>query len=184
MRLITIFLISFLSINQVKAQIGRFANQTEIGLLAGENVPPIFSARSFNGIRFKNVPLETGIALGVDAYSQITIVPVSLSCRWNPLEKESVSPYLSLDMGYGFDWLQRRREGRSYSGGYLLSPAAGLRFKTAGNSKFILNLSYKRQEASISTVPDMEPFNTIGFRSYQTSDYIFKRLYISVGLSF
>jgi hypothetical protein len=183
MRWIVIFVVSFFTINRVEAQIGRFVNQTEIGFLTGKIEYPYFSIRSFNGIRFKNVPVETGVAVGVDSYSPIIITPVTLSLIWNPLQTKSVSPYLGFDMGYGFDWLQPKSEGKSYSGGYLLSPSAGIRIKTNSNYKFILNLSYKHQEASISTGSDLPPFN-VNYWSYRTDHYTFKRLFISLGLSF
>lgn len=182
MRLTIILVICFFTINHAKAQIVRFANQTEIGLLTGSYQYPSFSARSFNGIRFKNIPLEAGIAVGVDAYSQITITPVSFSCRWNPLENKSVSPYLGFDMGYGFDWLQHKSDGLNYSGGALISPSAGIRMKTNRSAKFILNLSYKKQDASVSK--NSQFFDNSGFKSFETSEYIFKRLYLSLGLSF
>ncbi|HEY0057295.1 MAG TPA: hypothetical protein VGB63_18240 [Pedobacter sp.] len=184
MRWIAILIINLFIINNAEAQTGRFVNQTEVGLLTGTNQYPNFSARSFNGIRFKGAPIEAGIAVGVDTYSQFTITPVSVSCRWNPLETKSVSPYLSLDMGYGFDWLHHKSEGRSYFGGYLLSPSAGIRVKTTRSNKFVLNLSYKRQEASILTDSNLQFINTPNFKAYDTSEYIFRRLYMSVGLSF
>jgi hypothetical protein len=184
MRWIAILVINLFFINYVEAQIGRFVNQTEIGLLTGNNQYPNFSARSFNGIRFKGAPFETGIAIGVDTYSQFTITPVSVSCRWNPLETRSVSPYLGFDMGYGFDWLQHKSEGRRYSGGYLLSPSAGIRVKTTRSTKVVMNLSYKRQEASILTDSNLPFLNTPNFKAYETSEYIFRRIYMSVGLNF
>lgn len=179
MRILAFILLVFIS--EAKAQNYPYSVQADVGLLLGNSVLPSFSAQIFNGVRIDKWKIEAGIISGADIYKQITVLPLAAGLKWVPLRSGSLSPFIGLSAGYGFDWLQRRAESYSYGGGGMFNPSIGVRIKTKGKAKMNLGLGLKQQNASIyQTYYDMggKPVNTT------KEEYTFSRVSISYGLSF
>lgn len=171
--------------NLVKAQNLPYTNQTEAGILIGEGVSPSFSAQTFNGVKIKKWKLEAGLTAGVDIYQEITVLPLAAGIKWNPFDKEDISPFISLNAGYGFDWLQRKVENQEYEGGYMINPSVGLRIKTKKAVKLNLSLGYKQQRAVIYPNQFTLFDSFAGTQNMEAKDeYKFRRLNLSFGLSF
>lgn len=185
MKLLLIAWCCFLTISSLRAQNISYSGQLEAGILNGESGYPVFSVQTFHGIRFKQQQLETGLVAGVDAYSQMVLLPVMLSAKWNPYSSRPVSPVLSWGGGYGFDWLQRRTRGIDYEGGYLINPSLGIRVKTRKASKVSFSIGYKKQLATIHrsefSIPAVDSFAPT---SETVEKYKFHRISVMFGLNF
>jgi hypothetical protein len=174
----TLGIILFLFCTAVKAQNRPFINQTEIGILAGDVEDPSFSAQTFYGVRLAKSNFEAGLTAGIDDYEQLSMLPVGMRFNWNPFITHLISPYLSLNAGYGCDWLQPATETQWYKGGFMINPSMGLRIKTTTVPFLSLNIGYKTQHATVYGSDRLKQF-------FITKDkYTFNRLSLGVGVSF
>jgi hypothetical protein len=110
---------------------------------------------------------------------------------------ENLSPYLSMDFGYGSAWLEKRIVENQmeswYQGGTYISPAIGLRKKAKkGEMAFTWSVGYKRQNAFFYEGSRMQGFTSgieennlpPGFSSIREESYIFNSLYLKIGIVF
>jgi len=179
MRILAFILIVFIS--KAKAQNYPYSFQADAGLLIGNSVLPSFTTQIFNGVRIDKWKIEAGIVSGVDIYKQITVLPLAAGLKWMPFRSRSLSPFIGLSAGYGFDWLQRRSESYSYRGGAMFNPSIGVKIKTKWKASMNLGLGFKQQNASVyQTYYGMggKPISAI------EEEYTFSRLSINYGLSF
>jgi len=181
---------------QLLGQPARFTNQTEFGLLQGKGAfrqGGSFTLQTFNGIRL-NEFAEVGGTVGLDAYPDITLVPLAFGWR-GVIPAGNVSPFLAMDVGYAFDWLEKETEISWYSGGLMFNPSIGVRIRSKKTDRFLLAVGYKRQQYShyegrllsgeFAVVPETERSALPpGFEFLQRDDYILQRLSIRVGVMF
>ncbi|WP_257667858.1 hypothetical protein [Parapedobacter tibetensis] len=164
----------------VRGQSLRYANETEIGTLwSGANFfsPVALTVQSFNGVQFARV-MSMGLTVGVDEYFGLRIVPITLGARVI-LPKKRVSPYVGMEVGYGFAWFEKRTDTQWHDGGVVFNPSMGLRWKAKGKDRYLVSIGYKRQVASLHTA------NTIlGPEAYNTEKYTLNRMAIRFGVVF
>lgn len=171
---------------QVNAQKLPYTNHTEAGLLAGNGVNPSFTFQTFNGVRIQKWKFEAGLTTGVDIYSQMIILPLSAGVKWNPFNTKAISPFVSVNAGYGFAWLQRPSDNLNYSGGYMFNPSVGLRIKTKKDAaKLNLSLGFRQQRAVTRQTSEFYLYDYIGGSpDIETQDeYTFRRISLTLGLS-
>lgn len=98
------------------------------------------------GYRFHHL-LAVGAGVGVDYYNQF-MLPVFVDVR-GFLFKKAVSPYYSLNVGYGSP-LQFRENWITKKGGAMVNPAIGLRVARAKHV-FNMNVGYQVQQMIASS---------------------------------
>jgi len=171
----------------LQAQNLPFVNHTEAGILAATGRNPSFTAQTFNGVKIDKWKLEAGITAGVDIYQDMTILPISAGLKWNPLNHRAVSPYISFNAGYGFNWLQRQNDDTKYDGGYILHPSLGMRIKTKNATRIFMGFGYRQQRAVIR-----QDIQSIGlfYDSFAPMPYLqakeeykFRRISLSFGVT-
>lgn len=121
--------------------------------------------------------LRTGLSAGIDWYSQTQLFPVAASLEGRlPKKNQRVSPFVNLESGYAFRGINPH--GRDLSGGWLVSPGAGLRINTGNNTGFVISAGYKHQRASQRTPVDgTYTLSQVEYRHYN-------RIYFRMGFSF
>ena len=175
---------SFLIITLIsEAQNLPHVNQTDVGLLIGDNVSESFSAQSFNGVDIDKWKIHLGFIIGIDIYQPLTVIPLAPSIKFFPFDNKKTNPYLSLTAGYAFSALNKFEDNRSGKGGILFNPSIGLRFKTKRKAAFNLNLGYKSQKSTITTFSNSFTINP-RLRNKTVDKYTFKRISFTLGLSF
>lgn len=184
---LTIIALLLLASSCLKAQNLPYVNHIEAGILTATGRKPSFSAQTFNGVRIEKWKLETGIIAGVDIYQEMTLLPISAGFKWNPLNNLPVSPYMSFNAGYAFDWFQRQSDGTKYDGGYSLHPSLGMRIKTKNATTVYMGVGYRQQRAvvrqtiqsiglfpgSFGAIPDLQ----------SKEEYKYRRISLSFGIS-
>lgn len=177
MRILIFILTIFIS--EIKAQIIPYTIQADVGILTGNQVQPSFTVQLFNGVRIDQI--EAGITSGIDIYDQITILPLSAGFKWMPFKQGNLIPFIGINAGYGFEWLQRKVESRSYEGGTMFNPSFGIRVRNTWKAKMNFGIGFKQQRASIYF-----PFYDERGRPITAMEekYKFSRLSINYGLSF
>ena len=181
-RLLLVLYISILTI-VAKAQNLPYVNQTDVGLLIGDNVLGSFSAQSFNGVVIDKWKIYLGFIIGIDIYQPLTVIPLAPSIKFLPFNSKKTNPYLSLTAGYAFSGLNKFEDNRSKKGGILFNPSIGLRFKTKRKAAFNLNMGYKIQNSSITTFSNSFTVNP-RLRNKTVDKYTFSRLSLTLGISF
>lgn len=179
MRILIFILTIFIS--DIKAQNIPYTFQADAGILAGNQVKSSFTVQIFNGIRIDKWNIEAGITSGIDIYDQITILPISAGFKWMPFKNGSLIPFIGLNAGYGFEWLQRKVKSRSYEGGTMFNPSIGLGIKNKWKTKMNLGIGFKKQTASVY-FPFYDERGRL--RNAIEEKYKFSRLSITYGLSF
>lgn len=182
---------------QILGQPVHFTHQTEVGLLQGKEAfiqGGRFTVQTFNGVRM-NEFAEVGVTIGLDAYPDITLVPLAFGWRGVIPTTGNVSPFLALDVGYAFDWLKKRTDISWYRGGLMFNPSIGVRIRSNKVDRFLLSVGYKRQQYShyegrllsdgLTVVPETD-HSTLppGFAFLQRDDYTLQRLSVRVGVMF
>lgn len=108
---------------------------------------PVANFRTIHGARVGDY-LFAGLGFGADWYffdegssgdDSEVVVPVFVNLKGYYPVNDSFSPFLSLDLGYGFGVTQSI----SGEGGFVFSPAIGFQYK-----KFQLQIGYERQSIS------------------------------------
>ncbi len=155
--------------------------QADVGLLVGDGVRPAFSGQLFNGIKIDKYKVEAGVLLGADVYRQFTLLPVTAGLKWLPIESKSIIPYVSLNVGYGFNWLKKDTDEITYEGGAVINPQIGIRIKTTGKLKLNFGAGFKQQHATVYQRYEDESGSPI---TIITEKYKLGRLSLNVGASF
>jgi len=173
----------------------RFTSQTELGILLGGGpfaAQHGFTGQTFNGVRL-NEFAAVGATVGIDAYRQITLLPLAIGWR-GIVPMGGVSPYLGLDAGYGFAWLNDDTDTEWKEGGLMVNPVVGIRIQSNGNDRFTLAVGYKRQTystfegqpmmGSATVAPQPDSSLPPGLFSLRQDKYLFQRVSIRVGVVF
>ncbi|MFC6998893.1 hypothetical protein [Rufibacter roseus] len=159
----------------------KFTGMVEIGFLYQDlktnayndiSTSPTFSI--FGGYQLHRL-LSVGTTVGADFYSNMLITPISLGLRGTLLNTR-VSPFYSLDAGYGSATFSSEVERTENKGGWMVNPALGLSVKTGNNTAYVFSLGYKMQKASSKIT-----WWNSGFRQ---DEYTFKRLSVRMGFVF
>lgn len=178
MKYYSFIIMLFAFVSATEAQHLKYTNQTELGILLGqEGTRPIFNLKSFNGIKVNAIGFEAGISAGLDTYKEATIMPVSLGLRYVFLKEENMSAYLGFDAGYGLDWLENETEENQLKGGIMINPAAGIRLNAGGSASIHFSLGFKSQTFSTYR-------NETTYLYIQKDEYKYNRMVLNVGLTF
>ncbi|MCC9166914.1 hypothetical protein [Pontibacter harenae] len=97
----------------------------------------------FNGYQFHRA-FALGATIGADFYNNVLITPIALGIR-GELLKTRVSPFYSLDAGYGSAAFSNEGNQRDNEGGWMFSPAVGMRVSTGTSTAFAFSIGYKTQ---------------------------------------
>ncbi|WP_181306340.1 hypothetical protein [Rufibacter sp. XAAS-G3-1] len=162
---------------------GRYQGGIEVGYLYQDNKDNAPSTADtsptltvFNGYRFHRL-FSLGATLGLDFYNQVLVTPIALGLRGTLLNTR-VSPFYSLDAGYGTTFLSDESDQRENKGGWMFNPALGLRVASGNNTAFAFSLGYKLQRATTK-----EPL-LWNRNSFITEEHSFKRLSARIGFMF
>ncbi|MGK6351372.1 hypothetical protein [Parapedobacter sp. DT-150] len=178
-----------------KGQAIHFTSQTELGMLPAKRpfmAPSGFTAQTFNGV-WLHAFAELGATVGVDAYPDMTLVPLAVGWR-GVMHAGDVSPYLGLDVGYGFTWFKKETATQWYDGGLMFNPAIGIRIRSKGKDRFTLSAGYKRQTYSAyEGIPNVEGFTATtpadsslppGMAWLRKDTYTLQRMSVRLGIVF
>lgn len=157
-----------------------YTNETEIGVMwsqANFFSPVAATVQTFHGVQFNGV-LSMGLTAGLDEYFGLHVVPIAVGTR-GVLPGRKVSPYLGVDVGYGFTWLEKRTASESHDGGMVFNPAIGLRWKAGGKDRYLVNVGYKRQAVAEHTANA-----ALGPSAFHTARYTLNRMTVRFGMIF
>lgn len=122
--------------------------------------------------------IGAGLGIGIDAYemgSSHNVIPIYLEARGYFLKKK-VSPFYSMNLGYGIALKDQNSGITEAKGGLMYNPSLGYRFGGHPNANFTLALGYKVQKATyISPGWDGSRFE---------NKYTFKRVNLKFGMLF
>lgn len=136
-----------------------------------------FGAHTVSGYQINRL-IGLGLGFGIDNYEVSfakRVVPLYLEAR-GYLLKKNISPYYSMNMGWGFPLKQDNFGVNETAGGMYINPSIGVRFGGKKTSNFILDAGYKYQRASyISRFDDV---------NVTKDTYDFKRIVVRLGILF
>jgi len=132
--------------------------------------------QTFNGVLL-NSRLATGVTVGIDWYKTALLNPIAAGIRYDLTKKSDVRLFATADVGYGFAWFQDDSDGFKTTGGLMLNPGLGLRMGKPGGTAVTFIVSYKRQEAHITKVPQWNQLE-------RWEDRVYNRLALRLGISF
>jgi hypothetical protein len=175
-----------------QAQRGYF-NQTELGLLvtnqSNSGHTSAASLHTTNGYRF--LPgLAVGLGTGLDAYESRLLLPIMLAVTGDlgSLERHRVVPFYRMAVGHGFDLTKRADDEQliwrgwqpqgaetGQSGGLVVQPTMGLKFRAGDGTAFTFQCGYRWQ-----TVNSFTDFGN----SRTEQKVVFRRLWLGIGFSF
>ncbi len=157
-----------------------FYNATDLLILAFDERTddnPAAGLSTVFGYQFKR-QIGTGIGLAVHNYSlggNEMIYAIFGEAR-GYLNKKNVSPFYSLNAGYGFAASNQRL--LASNGGVYLSPSFGYRMGASEHVNFTLSLGWNFQKASFTYSGNNQLRETIEQRIF------YKRFYLKAGLLF
>ena len=157
-----------------------YTNETEIGTLwsrANFFSPIALTAQTFHGVQFDRI-LSMGVTAGIDEYFGLRVVPIAVGSR-AVLPCERVSPYLGVEVGYGFTWFEKQTHTEWHDGGMMFNPAIGLRWKANGRDRYLISIGYKRQVVTQNTANAIQ-----GPGAYNSSRYTLNRMAVRFGMIF
>jgi hypothetical protein len=157
-----------------------YTNETEIGTMwarANFFSPVALTVQTFHGVQFDGI-LSMGLTAGFDEYFGLRVIPIAVGSR-GTLPGKKVSPYLGVEVGYGFTWFEKQTHTEWHDGGVVFNPAIGLRWKAGGEDRYLINIGYKRQVVAQHT---SNP--SLGPESYNTSQYTLNRMALRFGMIF
>jgi len=166
--------------NSSHGQTISYTNETEIGVMwsrANFFSPVAATIQTFHGVQFDGI-LSMGLIAGLDEYFGLHVVPIAIGSR-AVLPREHVSPYIGVDVGYGFTWLEKKTASEWHEGGTVFHPAIGLRWKNGGKDRYLFNIGYKRQAVAEHTADA-----AWGPGSFHTARYSLNRMTVSFGMIF
>ncbi|MES2517005.1 MAG: hypothetical protein V4585_02785 [Bacteroidota bacterium] len=140
-----------------------------------------FTIQTFNGLKvYKN--LAVGATVGVDWFSNYQIIPISLGIRGSLGENKTkkVKPFVGIDAGYGFMWLNDNTSiNQEINGGLAFSPMIGLLIPTGGNANFTFSVGYKRNVFNTKTTSGIadNPY-------FSENQYQLNRMAVRLGVNF
>jgi len=198
-----LFLVFFSFLEEAYSQDNTFFNQTEIGASIGSVKTDFdgyttrlnFSFQSLNGVRF-NKYHAAGFLVGVDAYPNLTLVPLGFGWRGFLEKGKRHTLFAGLDLGAASALLEKRVKTEWteswYDGGLFFNPSIGIRRKSKkGKNASVLSIGYKRQEANFYEGTKEIGFSSFrdatippGFTSIRKEEYIFNSLVLKWGLVF
>lgn len=164
-----------------KAQASKYTNHTETGVMIGFYGGLPFSLQTFNGVNFHRPKIAAGITLGIDSYQQMVLVPVALGIRYPANNTSKTQPYVAIDAGYSFDWLEYDTKGNQYGGGWMINPAIGLKFRSVKRNRITLSLGYKQQLAAFHS--ESQGVYPVSYAYTATRKYNFNRITFRIGIS-
>ncbi len=122
--------------------------------------------------------IGAGLGVGIDAYeigSSHNVLPIYLEARGYFLKKK-VSPFYSMNLGYGIALKDQNSNIVEAKGGLMYNPSLGYRFGGHPNANFTLALGYKVQKAS---------YTRLGWDGSRFENkYTFKRVNLKLGILF
>lgn len=131
-----------------------YIGSVEMGFLYGKiensfNNPPTYLASPsvliFNGFHAHRL-FSIGATTGFDFYENILITPIALGIR-GTFFNTRISPFYSIDAGYGSSFLSSKSDGERPEGGWFINPVLGMRMRIDNNNAFMFGLGFKRQRA-------------------------------------
>lgn len=153
------------------AEIGFLYGKTGTQHVISSNAYP--TVQLFNGYRFHR-SFGMGLTLAADFYDNMLITPVALGIRGDVLNRR-ISPYYSLDAGYGSAKFSNESEHLKNTGGWMYNPSLGLRVNTGNLSAFTFGIGYKSQIVSRKAT---------GWHSMVEQRIHYKRLALRMGFMF
>lgn len=132
--------------------------------------------QTFNGVMLSK-RLAAGVTVGIDWYKTALLNPISAGVRYDLTNQGDVKLFATADAGYGFAWFQDDSDGFGTTGGLMLNPGLGLRMGKQGGTAVTFTMSYKRQEAHITKVPQWNQLE-------RWEDRVYNRLALRLGISF
>ncbi|MFC5282551.1 hypothetical protein [Pedobacter alpinus] len=169
---------------QVKAQKPEFVNQSDFGVLLGENTKGVFTVQNFSGFAFKKYKTELGVVVGFDNYQSIKIIPLAFAVKYNLNTLKKVTPYLMINTGYGFGFNKENGSSETYKGGFMFNPSVGLKFNNTGKIGYHFMVGYKTQKAVITQINDNINRFSWFIPSLTTDNYLFRKIAVTMGVSF
>lgn len=157
-----------------------YTNETEIGIMWSRSnffSPVAATVQTFHGVQFDGV-LSMGLAAGLDEYFGLHVLPIAVGGR-AVLPCTRVSPYIGVDIGYGFTWLEKKTASEWHEGGMVFHPAIGVRWKAGGRDRYLVNIGYKRQAVAEHTATA-----AWGIDSFHTARYALNRMTVRFGIIF
>ncbi|GAB3202228.1 hypothetical protein ABID22_002589 [Pontibacter aydingkolensis] len=124
-----------------------YGSSTSFGVKTYKTSPTV---QVFNGYRF-NKMFALGVTTGFDFYENVLVTPVALGLRGELLNSR-ISPIYGLDAGYGTTALSSENSGQKTHGGWMYSPAFGIRANTDNNTAFTFTVGYKNQRVETRQV--------------------------------
>lgn len=164
----------------LRGQTINYTNETEIGVMwsqANFFSPVAAMVQTFHGVQFDKV-LSMGLTAGLDEYFGLHVIPIAIGTR-GVLPGERASPYVGVEVGYGFTWLEKKTTSEWHEGGMVFNPAIGLRWKTGGKDRYLFNIGYKRQSVAEHTADAMW-----GPGTFHTARYTLNRMTVRFGMIF
>ncbi|MBC3783629.1 hypothetical protein [Spirosoma utsteinense] len=144
----------FVNYTEFGGLFGRVSYQANTGVIS-ESVDNKLSltAQTFNGVQLTR-QLAVGGVVGIDWYRAALLMPVGAGIRFDFVRhpRKNVRLFGMADAGYSLAWLHRGSTGYETKGGWMMNPGLGLRVgrPLSSGSAFIMTVSYKRQEATVS----------------------------------
>lgn len=162
--------------------VGRFYHQLQTGLLLG-NKDADLALHAVNGYMF-NQYLGTGAGIGLDRYSEYTVMPLYVQVK-GFLRDHRVAPFYYANAGYGFAW-HDSPEGADVQGGLYWEAGMGYQVQFR---PFSLTCTLGYRNASARRDFDSPEYDVWSSRYYPSGMDIsektfFRRFYIGVGLLF
>ncbi|MGV3762181.1 hypothetical protein [Parapedobacter sp.] len=157
-----------------------YTNETEMGIMwsrANFFSPVAATVQTFHGVQFDGV-LSMGLTVGLDEYFGLHLLPIAVGSR-AVLPCRKVSPYLGVEVGYGFTWLEKKTASKWHEGGMVFHPAIGVRWKAGGKDRYLINIGYKRQ-----AVAEHNADAAWGPGSFRTARYALNRMTVGFGMIF
>lgn len=171
----------FVNYTEFGGLFGRVSYRVNTGVIS-ESVDNKLSltAQTFNGVQLGK-QLAVGGIVGIDWYRSALLMPVGAGIRFDFVRhpRKNVRLYGMADAGYALAWLHKGSTGYETKGGWMLNPGLGLRIgrPMSSASAFVLSISYKRQEATVS-----KPI--AGNDISRTEARVYNRLALRLGVAF
>ncbi len=123
--------------------------------------------------------IGTGIGIGFDGYSMgnaYNVIPVYAEAR-GYFSKKKISPFYSLNLGYGIGVKNTNQGIFGAKGGIMVNPSLGYRFGGHPNANFTLAMGYKFQKVSYEYMDWWDSFPV-------EQNFTFKRINLKLGMLF
>jgi hypothetical protein len=157
-----------------------FINLTEINYCPGigditlgnstvKNIDNSFGFKTVNGYQI-NEHLSIGLGLGLDKYTNATLIPISFDARATFI-KGQVSPVFNANVGYSVGL-------NGVSGGMVINPSIGIKAYISNNVAYLFNVGYKWQ------AQDVTYYQYSYYYNKQTTNVYYQFITISTGFAF